>query len=51
MLESLPEATETSEALRNGVILAKLAKFFDPSASTQQARIYDENEEIYKVRP
>jgi hypothetical protein len=42
-------APELSEALRNGVVYAKLAKFFDKSSSTQAARIYDENEEIYKV--
>lgn len=45
----LPQASELTDSLRNGVVFAKLAKFFDMSNSTQQARIYDENEEIYKV--
>lgn len=45
----LPPAAELTSSLRNGVALAKLAKTFDMSPKTQNARTYDADETIYKV--
>ena len=46
----LPPASELEGALRNGVVVAKLAMFFAPDV-VKQKNIYDFDESIYKVRP
>ncbi|XP_021235256.1 ras GTPase-activating-like protein IQGAP2 isoform X7 [Numida meleagris] len=45
--EELPPTTELEEGLRNGVYLAKLAKFFAPSLVSDK-KIYDVKQERYK---
>jgi len=46
--EELPPTTELEEGLRNGVYLAKLAKFFAPNLVSDK-KIYDVKQERYKV--
>lgn len=48
MEEELPPTTELEEGLRNGVYLAKLAKFFAPNLVSDK-KIYDVKQERYKV--
>jgi hypothetical protein len=38
------------QALRNGVILVKLARFFAPTVISER-HIFDEDEKTYRVRP
>ncbi|KAM6036910.1 ras GTPase-activating-like protein IQGAP2 isoform 5-T5 [Theristicus caerulescens] len=45
--EELPPTTELEEGLRNGVYLAKLAKFFAPNVVSDK-KIYDVQQERYK---
>ncbi|NWU46965.1 IQGA2 protein, partial [Dromas ardeola] len=45
--EELPPTTELEEGLRNGVYLAKLAKFFAPNVVSDK-KIYDVKQERYK---
>uniref|UniRef100_A0A669Q8P3 IQ motif containing GTPase activating protein 2 n=1 Tax=Phasianus colchicus TaxID=9054 RepID=A0A669Q8P3_PHACC len=45
--EELPPTTELEEGLRNGVYLAKLAKFFAPNLVSDK-KIYDVKQERYK---
>ncbi|PKU44506.1 ras gtpase-activatinghypothetical protein [Limosa lapponica baueri] len=45
--EELPPTTELEEGLRNGVYLAKLAKFFAPNVVSDK-KIYDMKQERYK---
>eukprot|EP00049_Salpingoeca_infusionum_P017332 m.352578 g.352578 ORF g.352578 m.352578 type:complete len:1576 (+) comp16555_c0_seq1:753-5480(+) len=45
----LPSASELEGALRNGVIVAKLAVFFAPDIVTEK-RIYDLHEKVYQER-
>ncbi|NXV54287.1 IQGA2 protein, partial [Uria aalge] len=45
--EELPPTTELEEGLRNGVYLAKLAKFFAPDVVSDK-KIYDVKQERYK---
>lgn len=47
MEEELPPTTELEEGLRNGVYLAKLAKFFAPNLVSDK-KIYDVKQERYK---
>lgn len=47
--EDLPPTTELEEGLRNGVYLAKLAKFFAPKLVSAK-KIYDVEQERYKVK-
>ena len=44
----MPPASELEGALRNGVIVAKLSRFFKAEAVK---KIYDEEEKVYQVRP
>lgn len=46
--EELPPTTELEEGLRNGVYLAKLAKFFAPNVVSDK-KIYDVEQARYKV--
>lgn len=46
--EELPSASELEEALRNGVILAKLAIFFHPEG-LKEKNVYDYDQEIFKA--
>lgn len=46
--EELPLPTELEEALRNGVLLAKLGHCFAPK-TVPLKKIYDLNQERYKV--
>lgn len=46
--EELPPSTELEEALRNGVLLAKLGHCFAPKIVPLK-KIYDLNQERYKV--
>lgn len=46
--EELPPTTELEEGLRNGVYLAKLAKFFAPNVVSDK-KIYDVEQSRYKV--
>lgn len=46
--EELPAPTELEEALRNGVILAKLGHCFAPS-TVPQKKIYDPEQLRYQV--
>lgn len=48
MEEELPPTTELEEGLRNGVYLAKLAKFFAPNVVSDK-KIYDVEQARYKV--
>lgn len=48
MDEELPPTTELEEGLRNGVYLAKLAKFFAPNVVSDK-KIYDVEQSRYKV--
>lgn len=48
MEEELPPTTELEEGLRNGVYLAKLAKFFAPNVVSDK-KIYDVEQSRYKV--
>lgn len=48
MDEELPPTTELEEGLRNGVYLAKLAKFFAPNVVSDK-KIYDVEQARYKV--
>lgn len=43
----VPPASELEGALRNGVIVARLSRFFKPEAVK---KIYDEEEKVYRVR-
>ncbi|XP_041876496.1 ras GTPase-activating-like protein IQGAP2 [Corvus kubaryi] len=45
--EELPPTTELEEGLRNGVYLAKLAKFFAPNVVSDK-KIYDAEQSRYK---
>ena len=45
----MPPASELETALRNGVIVAKLAIFFAPEVVSEK-KIYDKDEKVYKVR-
>ena len=45
----MPPVTTFITQLRNGVVLAKLAKKFDFSSGTQQQKIYDAEQTIYQV--
>lgn len=47
--EELPPTTELEEGLRNGVYLAKLAKFFAPKLVSDK-KIYDVEQARYKVK-
>ncbi|XP_076995508.1 ras GTPase-activating-like protein IQGAP2 isoform X2 [Tamandua tetradactyla] len=47
LVEELPPTTELEEGLRNGVYLAKLAKFFAP-ALVSEKKIYDVEQTRYK---
>ncbi|XP_044876439.1 ras GTPase-activating-like protein IQGAP2 isoform X1 [Mauremys mutica] len=47
LAEELPPTTELEEGLRNGVYLAKLAKFFAPKMVSEK-RIYDVEQTRYK---
>lgn len=47
--EELPPTTELEEGLRNGVYLAKLAKFFAPNVVSDK-KIYDVEQARYKVK-
>ncbi|KAF6124881.1 IQ motif containing GTPase activating protein 2 [Phyllostomus discolor] len=47
LLEELPPTTELEEGLRNGVYLAKLAKFFAPKMVSEK-KIYDVEQTRYK---
>ncbi|XP_029431113.1 ras GTPase-activating-like protein IQGAP2 isoform X2 [Rhinatrema bivittatum] len=47
LAEELPPTTELEEALRNGVYLAKLAKFFAPKMISEK-KIYDVEQTRYK---
>ena len=49
MKAELPPASELEGALRNGVIVARLAMFFAPEL-VKQRQIYDFDEAIFKVR-
>jgi hypothetical protein len=44
----LPPASELESALRNGVIVAKLALFFAPE-KIKEKNIYDLDEKVFKV--
>ncbi|MGH0182853.1 UNVERIFIED_CONTAM: hypothetical protein FKN15_012838 [Acipenser sinensis] len=44
--EELPPTTELEQGLRNGVFLAKLAKFFAPEMVSEK-KIYDRDQERY----
>ncbi|RMC16443.1 hypothetical protein DUI87_06773 [Hirundo rustica rustica] len=46
--EELPPTTELEEGLRNGVYLAKLAKFFAPNVVSDK-KIYDVEQARYKI--
>lgn len=46
--ESLPAASELEEQLRNGVLLCKLAAFFEPNSVKEKA-IYDRDMAVFKV--
>lgn len=48
LVEELPPTTELEEGLRNGVYLAKLAKFFAPKMVSEK-KIYDVEQTRYKV--
>lgn len=48
MREELPPTTELEEGLRNGVYLAKLAKFFAPNLVSEK-KIYDVEQTRYQV--
>lgn len=48
LVEELPPTTELEEGLRNGVYLAKLAKFFAPKVVSEK-KIYDVEQSRYKV--
>lgn len=48
MKEELPPTMELEEGLRNGVYLAKLAKFFAPNVVSDK-KIYDVEQARYKV--
>lgn len=48
LVEELPPTTELEEGLRNGVYLAKLAKFFAPKMVSEK-KIYDMEQTRYKV--
>jgi hypothetical protein len=50
LVEELPPTTELEEGLRNGVYLAKLAKFFAPKMVSEK-KIYDVEQTRYKVKP
>ncbi|XP_037657712.1 ras GTPase-activating-like protein IQGAP2 [Choloepus didactylus] len=47
LVEELPPTTELEEGLRNGVYLAKLAKFFAPKMVSEK-KIYDAEQTRYK---
>lgn len=47
LVEELPPTTELEEGLRNGVYLAKLAKFFAPKMVSEK-KIYDVEQTRYK---
>lgn len=47
LVEELPPTTELEEGLRNGVYLAKLAKFFAPTLVSEK-KIYDVEQTRYK---
>lgn len=47
LVEELPPTTELEEGLRNGVYLAKLAKFFAPKVVSEK-KIYDVEQTRYK---
>lgn len=49
MEEELPPTMELEEGLRNGVYLAKLAKFFAPNVVSDK-KIYDVEQVRYKVK-
>ncbi|KAK2118015.1 hypothetical protein P7K49_004902 [Saguinus oedipus] len=48
LVEELPPTTELEEGLRNGVYLAKLAKFFAPKMVSEK-KIYDVEQTRYKA--
>ncbi|XP_012372873.2 ras GTPase-activating-like protein IQGAP2 [Octodon degus] len=48
LVEELPPTTELEEGLRNGVYLAKLAKFFAPKMVSEK-KIYDVEQTRYKI--
>ncbi|XP_053444291.1 ras GTPase-activating-like protein IQGAP2 isoform X2 [Nycticebus coucang] len=48
LVEELPPTTELEEGLRNGVYLAKLAKFFAPKIVSEK-KIYDVEQTRYKI--
>ncbi|XP_036603003.1 ras GTPase-activating-like protein IQGAP2 [Trichosurus vulpecula] len=50
LVEELPPTTELEEGLRNGVYLAKLAKFFAPKMVSDK-KIYDVEQTRYKLPP
>jgi hypothetical protein len=45
----MPEVTQLEHVLSNGVLLAKLGKFFDSTPKTQKSRIYDEDMSAFFV--
>ena len=47
--DTLPPPSQLEEALRNGVILARLSMFFAPDA-VKPKMIFDLDEKVYHVR-